>query len=78
MLLVVTHAAQHQRQPDQAVEGDHDYREHHVTRKSRIILPVKHRRRNHHHFNGDGGESQDQRSIGLAALDRQTISMPHD
>src|SRR5205823_14571499 len=44
LLFTMPQTAQEQRQPDQAVQCNHNYGKHHVASERRVILPVEHRR----------------------------------
>ncbi len=76
-LLAMAQAAEEEREPDQTIERDHEDGKHHVARKGGIVRAMQHRGRDHHHFDRDGGECEDERAVGFAAFDRKVVGMAH-
>jgi hypothetical protein len=65
-MLPVLILAKQQAQPDEAVEHDHDHREHRVAADRRFARPGVHDRGDHHRFQTGHGECQHQRAERLA------------
>ena len=65
------------REPNHAVEHDHHDAEHRVASQRGLALAGEHDRGNHHHFDANDGERQDQRSQRLSEPHRQALRMVH-
>ena len=66
VLLMVAQTAQQQREPDHAVQDDHQEREHRVPPEGRRGLRPQHHRRDQRDLDGDDGDGQDERAQGLS------------